>query len=486
MREIGELQESEELFRVLADTSIPAILLVQDNRIIYSNPAAQQSLGYSKEEFLNMYFWEPIHPDFREQIKSYGSSLLHGERIPGRFEIKFVKRNGEVGWCIITIAPATYKGKVAGVVSALDITGRKRIDEALQESEEKFRVLSETSPAAIFLYQGDKLIYANPAAEALSGYTKDEIVRKNFWGMVHPQYVEMVKKYGRERQQGKEVPSRYEVQYVTSRGETRWAELAVGMIKYKGKPAGVAIAFDITDRKRAEAALIDSKAQAELYVDLMGHDINNLNQVALGYLELATERLAMDEKTKELIEKPKEALEKSSRLISKVKKLQLTRSGALEAHKMDAGKVLEDVVRLYSSVPDREVSISYKYTPGLVEADELLADVFSNLVVNAIKHSPCDRPLAIGVGMEKAAGKDRGYYRICVDDNGPGIPDEKKANVFGRFTPEKDKVKGNGLGLYLVKSLVEKYKGKVWVEDRVPGDYTKGCRFVVMLPAAGP
>jgi len=75
------------------------------------------------------------------------------------------------------------------------------------------------------------------------------------------------------------------------------------------------------------------------------------------------------------------------------------------------------------------------------------------------------------------------YIRISVEDNGPGISDEFKEKIFGRFSRGKTNAKGKGLGLYLIKSLVEDFHGKVWVEDRVPGDHAKGARFVVMLPA---
>ena len=71
-----------------------------------------------------------------------------------------------------------------------------------------------------------------------------------------------------------------------------------------------------------------------------------------------------------------------------------------------------------------------------------------------------------------------------VEDDGPGIPDDFKSRIFNRMLKGTDKAKGMGLGLYLVKSLVDSYGGRVWVEDRVPGDHTKGARFVVMLPAA--
>ena len=70
-----------------------------------------------------------------------------------------------------------------------------------------------------------------------------------------------------------------------------------------------------------------------------------------------------------------------------------------------------------------------------------------------------------------------------VEDDGPGIPDDFKGTIFNRMLKGTDKAKGMGLGLYLVKSLVESYGGRVWVEDRVQGDHTKGARFVVMLPA---
>jgi PAS domain S-box-containing protein len=477
------LIESEEKFRVLTETSRAAIFLVQNSMFTYVNPAASRILGYSEEELLQMKYWEVVDPSLRGQIKAYRLALIKGEQVPRDFESKFLKKNGETGWCDLTVGHLKYKGTHATVVIAFDITKRKLAEIALRESEEKFRVLSETSPAAIFLYQGNKLIYANPAAVKFTGFDHEMMLKKNFWDMVHPKYRNMVKEIGMARQTGAQVPSRYEVQYITSKGDVRWAEFAAGLIEYKGKPAGIVIALDITDRKQAEVSLMESKAQADLYVDLMGHDINNLNQIALGYLELATDMLALDESTREFIVKPMEALEKSSQLIEKVKKLQLMRSGHLESKTVDVGNIIEDVVKTYSAVPGRDVTINYSRSNGLVSADELLTDVFSNLVVNAIKHSPCDKHLVIDIGTSEVHEGRKEFYRITVDDNGPGIPDERKEAVFGRFSKGPNRVKGSGLGLYLVKSLVESYGGSVWVENRIAKNYKKGSRFVVMLPA---
>jgi signal transduction histidine kinase len=112
-----------------------------------------------------------------------------------------------------------------------------------------------------------------------------------------------------------------------------------------------------------------------------------------------------------------------------------------------------------------------------------LVDVFSNIVENAIKHSI--GPVTIDIRPGKMIRDGRNYCLINVEDNGPGIPDELKERLFTRFQRGITRAGGKGLGLYLVKSLVESFGGRVWAEDRVTGDSGKGSRFVVMLPSAG-
>jgi signal transduction histidine kinase len=94
------------------------------------------------------------------------------------------------------------------------------------------------------------------------------------------------------------------------------------------------------------------------------------------------------------------------------------------------------------------------------------------------------QPPVVAIRLEKTSADGRKYCHVSVEDNGPGIPDDMKQAVFGRMRRGDTKARGSGLGLYLVKTLVESYGGRVWVEDRVPGDRSKGCRFVVLLPVA--
>jgi signal transduction histidine kinase len=242
--------------------------------------------------------------------------------------------------------------------------------------------------------------------------------------------------------------------------------------------------MDITDRKRAEESLKTAKAQTELYLDLMGHDISNMNQIAMGFLELAIGSFHLDDEGRKFLEKPLEMLKNSAMLIENVRKLQKLEEGGLKYRDFDLCGVLQQVIDDYSHVPGREVTIHFKPLPiCYVVANDLIKDVFSNLIGNAIKHSDPQQPITIEVRLEPVTKGGKTYYKVTVEDNGPGIPDELKNRLFMRFQRGQAKTIGKGLGLYLVRTLVHDFRGTIWVEDLVPGDYTKGAKFVVLLPA---
>ena len=118
----------------------------------------------------------------------------------------------------------------------------------------------------------------------------------------------------------------------------------------------------------------------------------------------------------------------------------------------------------------------------MVKAGDLLMEVFDNLIDNAIRHST--GPVTIDLLVDHMILDDHWYYRIMVADTGPGIPDDMKKKIFRSSEEIEEKKERRGFGLYMIKILIDYYQGKVWVEDRVPGDHTKGARFVILLPAA--
>jgi signal transduction histidine kinase len=219
-----------------------------------------------------------------------------------------------------------------------------------------------------------------------------------------------------------------------------------------------------------------------MYLDLMSHDITNMNQIGIGFLEFALSTINLDENSKELISKPLEALESSTRLIENVRKLQRVIEGGGRHYETDVDQVIRDLLPTYSSIIGRDIRINYSGCKCVVLANELLTDVISNIIGNSIKHSIGQLIITISVTKTQVEGKD--YCRVTIEDNGPGIPDELKARLFNRFQRGTTRTSGKGLGLYLVKVLVEDYHGKVWLEDRVHGGHRDGSRFVIMLPAA--
>ncbi|HMK45922.1 MAG TPA: ATP-binding protein, partial [Methanocella sp.] len=229
-------------------------------------------------------------------------------------------------------------------------------------------------------------------------------------------------------------------------------------------------------------SLEEAKNQAELYLDLMGHDINNLHQVALGYLELAQDMTPRDGEQSEFIDKSIGMMQRSAQLINILQKLQKHQEGMIQAQDVEVCGVLQDVQREFGSVHNKAVTLNTNgYDYCHVRANELLHDVFTNLVGNAIKHTRDQADITID--LDKVVENGRKYCRVMVEDNGPGIPDDLKPMVFNRLIKGTNRVKGMGLGLYLVTTLVYSYDGRVWVEDRTAGDYTKGAKFVVLLPA---
>lgn len=246
---------------------------------------------------------------------------------------------------------------------------------------------------------------------------------------------------------------------------------------------GVGVVQDITRQRKLEHDAIEAKEQAKLYIDLLSHDISNMNASISSNLQMALEKMDIEARYRQYFTKSLDIIATSNRLIENVRKVQRVENHEAKHGMIDLGWLLEDVRTEMEKCPDREVKINYVPTiKKFVVASELLKDVFDNIVGNAIKHS--NGKVEISLILNKMFENGREYYKVMVEDDGPGIPDEMKSKLFQRKQKGRSKTAGCGLGLFLVKKLVEDFNGRVWVEDRVPGDHTKGSRFVVMLPVA--
>ncbi|MCS7338549.1 MAG: PAS domain S-box protein, partial [Verrucomicrobiae bacterium] len=300
-RHAEALRQSEQKYRTLFETANDAIFLMREDRFVDCNARAAEMFGCPREKLIGARpfdFSPPTQPDGRpseeKALEKIRAAYAQG---PQFFEWEHCRPDGtkfiaEVSLNRTEIGPETL---ILAVVR--DVTERKRAEAALAESEAKFRALTETTAAAIVAYQGNKFVFVNPAAERLTGYSKDEALNMDFWAIVHPDHRELVRQRGLARQRGEPVPDRYEFKIITKNGEERWIDFSAGRIMFGGQPAGLATALDITERKRAELALRESEERyRRLYESMMDafvstsmdgriREFNSVYREMLGYAE---------------------------------------------------------------------------------------------------------------------------------------------------------------------------------------------------------
>ncbi len=277
------LRRSEEHFRSLIENASDIITVVDlDGTIRYESPSVERVLGYKPEDLVGRSVNEFTHPD-----DITATSLLRertgelGVRVES-LELRFKHRSGE--WRTLEVVGRLVRdepGTAQIVINSRDVTERKQAEQALRESEAVFRSLAESASAAIYIYRDSRYIYLNPAAEIISGYTRDELMQMEVWDIVHPDFREPMKARAALRVQGEEVSPRSEIKIQTKNGEGRWLDLTANLIQFHGEPAVLATAFDITERKGWEDALreseekyrtiLESIQEGYYEVDLSGH-----------------------------------------------------------------------------------------------------------------------------------------------------------------------------------------------------------------------
>ncbi len=242
--------EFESLLSVLPDV----VLIHINGVIVYSNNAATELTGYTHDEFIGAHVLEFVNEEHRTLIVENIKKRKRGELING-YELKINTKSGEIKEVLVRTSGSIYSDSEAVVIILIDITENKRAERKLIESEEKFKKLAEFGPYAILMYQDDKWIYANSAAEKIFGYTKDELFKMNYWELVADEKKGEIIKIGKLRQNGELAPHAYELLVNTKQNDTKWVYVNGNSIKINNKNAGLISLIDITELKEIESKL---------------------------------------------------------------------------------------------------------------------------------------------------------------------------------------------------------------------------------------
>ncbi|WP_261597150.1 sensor histidine kinase [Methanoculleus formosensis] len=357
---------------------------------------------------------------------------------------------------------------IAFVVSSLSeqIKGRER--EVKRQRDLMQRYLDVAGVLFVVIGTDRTIRLINRHGCELLGYREEELLGKDWFDTVVPEALREARRrvFDEAIARKAALPEQREKPVVTRSGDElilAWQDTV--FTGDDGRPVGlIGSGADITDRIQAEEALRESHDEANLYLDIMTHDINNANAVALGYADLLAETLSGRER--EMVQRLRAGVDRSIEIIQNVTTIRRLHSEETAVKPVDLDAIVRAEIAHHPGA-----RITYEERPIRVMADDLLSEVFANLIGNAEKFG--DPEVEIAVRVEER----NDLVEVEVEDTGPGVDDAVKPGLFTRFSRGTSSRSGKGLGLYITRMLVERYGGQVWVDDRVPGRPECGAAF---------
>ena len=486
------LRESESRYRELFAAESDAICLIDNGTgsILEANKAAVDLYGYDHAELLTKRNADLSSEPEETRRVTQGTPIIPGRvvTIPLRFHRK---KDGTVFPVEITGRFFIMEGRAVHLVAIRDITERKRAEEALRASEEKYRQVVENAHDAIFIAQDGFIKFPNPRLAIISGYSQEELTRKPFLEFVHPDDRELVAQTHQKRMQGEKVPSTYSFRAVNKSGNTLWVELSSVFLSWEGKPASLNFLRDITVEKTLESQLFHAQ-KMEAVGTLAGgiaHDFNNLLQAVQGYAELLLMPKGEGEPGYRELQEISRAAKRGGELTRQL--LTFSRKVESKLQPADLNRIVEDVRLLLERTIPKMIRIELHLTGNLhhVNADaSQVEQILMNLAVNARDAMPDGGTLRIETKNVFLGEDDRRsqpeltpgeYVLLAVADTGQGMDKSTLENIFDPFFTTKEVGKGTGLGLAMVYGIVKSHHGHITCVSK-PGE---GTAFEIYLPA---
>lgn len=495
-------RERDKAQRYLDTAEVILVALDLDGKISLINENGARSLGYEKEELVGKDWFRTCLPsEIIEGMEAGYRRFLNGDRVfLEHHENPVVMKSGEerdISWHNSPLEDES--GKILGILSAgVDVTEQKRVEAALRESEERYRVTIQSTPDAISItrVEDGMYLYVNDGFCRLSGYARDEII-----GATPPELNVFVNPADREAFVGileeKGEVNAFELQYRRKDGSIFDALLSARPLRYGHESCLVAVVKDVSSIKRTEQenARLEVQLQQAQKMEAIGtlaggiaHDFNNILTAIIGYTEMAV--LDAPEAT-QLEQNLKEALKAAHRAKELVRQiLAFSRQREQMRKPMLVAPIVKEALKLLRATLPSTIEIREEIgNLGTVEADPTqIHQVLMNLCTNA-SHAMRERGGVLTVSLSKAtldAPLDAQnpdmtpglYQKLTVSDTGHGMSPAVIKRIFDPYFTTKERGEGTGLGLAVVQGIVRNHGGAITVDSR----RGKGSAFHVYLP----
>ncbi|HSO73532.1 MAG TPA: PAS domain S-box protein, partial [Blastocatellia bacterium] len=283
------LRESEALFRSLAESVSAAIHIYRDGRYVYLNRAAELVSGYTRDELMGMEVWDIVHPDFREQMKALAALRLEDQRVSSRSEIKIITKSGKPRWVELTANLIRFQGEPALLATAFDTTERRGWEDALRESEEKYRTILESMQEGYYEVDlSGGLTFFNDSLSRIMGTPAEKMRGLNYRAYTAPETATRVREAFEHVFRTGETLEGFQYEILTLEGVRRFLETTVSV---RRDSTGEIVGFrgtsrDITGRKQAEEALQESEQRYRLLFEsnpqpMWAYDLETLSFLAV-------------------------------------------------------------------------------------------------------------------------------------------------------------------------------------------------------------
>ena len=475
------LSESEKLFKAVVQNSSDFVQFVSnEGKLKYVSPSVERILGFTDDEFINMDVVSLLHPDDIEKAISRYYNLLKAPFNTSTIEIRVRHKNGEWVWLESLATNLLDEPSVNAIVTNnRNITDRKIAEEGLVEKEKKYRTLMESASEGILL--SDRFANftdVNTKACTMLGYTEEELLKLNISDLVTKQEVEIRPLRFKELYAGITILT--EREFIRKDGSIFYGEISAKML---GENVLQSFIRDVTERKIAaeqlknqNEELIKINAELDKFVYRASHDLRAPLVSVLGLINIA--RIEKDQTVKEsYYDLMTKSINKLDGFIQSI--INFSRNSRVEttSEKIDLLSLIEsslDELKYMQSTHNVVTNISLTGDDFYSDAFRLKL-IFNNIISNAYRYSVQGREQAF-LNIEIEIKDIEAIFKFI--DNGQGIPQESLGRIFEMFYRASGTNAGSGLGLYIVKDVIEALHGKI----EVSSIYGKGTTFTITLP----